>query len=91
MRRLPKLLSQFEVRRGRKRRILSSTARGMLGCRHYSFELLEYKVERGGGNLVTSEEEYGCGNFKENLDGSEVYRCGAHMDRDLNGAKNILN
>ncbi|KAE9036885.1 hypothetical protein PR003_g7001 [Phytophthora rubi] len=49
--------------------------------------------------MVTCEEEYtsktcsGCGKLKENLGGSEVYKCvfcGAHMDRDLNGAKNIL-
>ncbi|KAE9347283.1 hypothetical protein PR003_g7002 [Phytophthora rubi] len=41
----PESLSQFKVHRGRKRRILSSTARGMLGLRHYSFsELLRYKM-----------------------------------------------
>ncbi|KAE8964852.1 hypothetical protein PR001_g28913 [Phytophthora rubi] len=53
----------------------------------------------GRGKMVTCEEEYtsktcsGCGKLKENLGGSEVYKCvfcGAHMDRDLNGAKNIL-
>ncbi|KAE8988064.1 hypothetical protein PR002_g21877 [Phytophthora rubi] len=90
----------FKVHRGRKRRILSSTARGMLGLCHYSFsELLRYKMERAGGKMITCEEEYtsktcsGCGKLKENLGGSEVYKCvfcGAHMDRDLNGAKNIL-
>ncbi|KAE9007349.1 hypothetical protein PR003_g16664 [Phytophthora rubi] len=96
----PPKLSQFKVDRGRKRRILSSTARGMLGLCHYSFsELLRYKMERVGGKMITCEEEYtsktcsGCGKLKENLGGSEVYKCvfcGAHMDRDLNGAKNIL-
>ncbi|KAE8985833.1 hypothetical protein PR003_g23994 [Phytophthora rubi] len=96
----PESLSQFKVHRGRKRRILSSTARGMLGLCHYSFsELLRYKMERVGGKMITCEEEYtskscsGCGKLKENLGGSVVYKCvscGAHMDRDLNGAKNIL-
>uniref|UniRef100_H3GGP6 Cas12f1-like TNB domain-containing protein n=1 Tax=Phytophthora ramorum TaxID=164328 RepID=H3GGP6_PHYRM len=69
--------------------------------RHFSFRmlLLEYKIKRAGRRLITCEEAYtsktcsSCGKNKENLGGSEVYTCafcGAVMDRDLNGAKNIF-
>ncbi|KAL4161846.1 hypothetical protein PRNP1_002397 [Phytophthora ramorum] len=60
-------------RRGRKRRIRSSTTRVMLSQQHFSFEmLLEYKMKRAGGWLITREEEYtsktcsNCGKIKEN-------------------------
>ncbi|KAL4177433.1 hypothetical protein KRP22_002366 [Phytophthora ramorum] len=60
-------------RRGRKRRIRSSTTRAMLSQQHFSFEmLLEYKMKRAGGWLITREEEYtsktcsNCGKIKEN-------------------------
>uniref|UniRef100_H3GG36 Cas12f1-like TNB domain-containing protein n=1 Tax=Phytophthora ramorum TaxID=164328 RepID=H3GG36_PHYRM len=65
-------------RRGRKRRIRSSTARAMLSQQHFSFRMLsEYKMKRAGGRLITCDEEYSsttcssCGKIKENLGGSE--------------------
>ncbi|EGZ05744.1 hypothetical protein PHYSODRAFT_341944 [Phytophthora sojae] len=73
-----------------KRRICSPTARRMLGLRHYSFsQILKHKMERAGGRLISCD----CGKIKENLGGKEVYKCdfcGAVMDLDLNGAKNII-
>ncbi|KAL4110818.1 hypothetical protein PRIC1_002505 [Phytophthora ramorum] len=65
-------------RRGRKRRIRSSTARAMLSQQHFSFRMLsEYKMKWAGGRLITCDEEYSsttcssCGKIKENLGGSE--------------------
>lgn len=83
-----------------KRKIRSPTARAMLAQAHYRFKmLLKYKMERAGGRLVECEEEYtsktcsGCGTIKNNLGGSEVFRCGrclAVYDRDVNAARNIF-
>ncbi|KAK1945218.1 putative transposase [Phytophthora citrophthora] len=82
------------------RKIRSPTARAMMAQAHYKFKmLLKYKLERAGGCLTTCEEEYtsktcsSCGEIKENLGGSDVFRClscHARHDRDVNGARNIF-
>ncbi|KAK1947958.1 putative transposase L79 [Phytophthora citrophthora] len=83
-----------------KRKIRSPIARAMLAQAHYKFKmLLKYKLQRAGGRLITCEEEYtsktcsSCGEIKENLGGSDVFRCSschARHDRDVNAAKNIF-
>ncbi|KAK1944587.1 putative transposase [Phytophthora citrophthora] len=72
----------------------------MLAKAHYKFKmLLKYKTERAGGCLITCEEEYtsttcsSCGEIKENLGGSDAFRClscHARHDRDVNAARNIF-
>ncbi|OWZ21081.1 Transposase [Phytophthora megakarya] len=89
-----------------KRQIRRPTARAMLAQARFNFRsilkfnmLLKYKLERAGGRLVECEEEYtsktcsGCGAIKNNLGGSEVFRCRsclAVFDRDVNAARNIF-
>ncbi|OWZ20714.1 Transposase [Phytophthora megakarya] len=83
-----------------KRKIRSPTARAMMAHAHYRFKMtLKYKMERVDGRMVECEEEYtsktcsGCGVIKNNLGGSEVFRCDsclAVFDRDVNAARNIF-
>ncbi|RLN98855.1 hypothetical protein BBJ28_00016303 [Nothophytophthora sp. Chile5] len=78
----------------RKAKILSSTARGVLTQAHYKL-----KVARIGGQVVKCEEEYAskicpsCGEIKENLGGSIMYKglsCHVVLDRYVNAVKNIF-
>ena len=60
---------------------------------------MEEACKRCNKNLYIVDESYtsctctNCGNMKKNLGGDEVYRCGnckIEVDRDVNGARNIL-
>ncbi|KAL3669277.1 hypothetical protein V7S43_019112 [Phytophthora oleae] len=83
-----------------KRKIRSPTVRAMLAQAHYRFKmLLKYKMERAGGRLIECEEDYtsktcsSCAAIKNNLGGSEVFRCtscSAVFDRDVKAARNIF-
>ena len=98
------LVSTFEtsrmVRRGR-RKINSRTARGMLTWAHYRFrQLLKAKAQLYPGvNIVECDEPYTsktcgcCGDINYKLGGVKTFRCkrcGYVVDRDINGARNIL-
>ena len=98
------LLPNFEtsqmVKRGR-RRIRSRTARQMMCWSHYKFKqrLLDKAQERPWVRLIICREDYtsktcgACGWIHWNLGGSKEFRCPRcqyHVDRDLNGARNIL-
>ncbi|CAM9105690.1 unnamed protein product, partial [Ectocarpus sp. 8 AP-2014] len=96
---LPEFNTKQMVNRA-KRRIGKGTARGMMTWSHYSFkELLRTTALREGTKLVIVTEEYTsktcscCGTLHHSLGGSKVFKCPSCrtvMDRDENGARNIL-
>ncbi|CAN0408479.1 unnamed protein product, partial [Ectocarpus sp. 13 AM-2016] len=83
-----------------KRNISNGTARGMMTWSHYKFkEQLRTTALREGVKLVIVTEEYTsqtcscCGHLHRNLGRSKVFNCPSCpvvMDRDENGARNIL-
>jgi len=82
------------------KRLRRTTKRGLLDYKHYTFRTrLERKCKERGCLFKKVTEEYtsktcsSCGHVKTNLGESEVYACHmcqTKMDRDTNGAKNIL-
>jgi putative transposase len=82
------------------RKIRKSTAWKMLTWSHYAFKtrLMNKAKEYPGVQVVEVTEEYTsktctkCGRINQKLGGSKVFRCGCGMvlDRDFNGARNIL-
>ena len=96
---IPKFeVSQMIRKVGRK--IGAKTARQMATWAHYRFrQRLTFKCRQFGCKVAIVNEAYTsktcscCGNVKYNLGGAKVYKCGncgAVMDRDVNGAKNIF-
>jgi len=84
-----------------KRKINSKTVRAMLTCSHYSFKqtLLSKSREYPWVKVHIVNEAYTsktctcCGAINDKLGGSKVFNCkscGAKIDRDFNGARNIL-
>jgi len=77
-----------------------TTKRRLLDYKHYTFRTrLERKCKERGCLFKKVSEEYtsktcsSCGHIKTNLGTSEVYKCQTchiKIDRDTNGAKNIL-
>ena len=97
---LPKFETQKMVKRG-QRRIRSKTARSMCTWSHFRFRnhLLQKAREFPWCHVVLCSEEYTsktcgkCGTINLRLGGSKDFRCptcDAHLDRDVNGARNIL-
>ena len=83
-----------------KRRVGRETSRRMLRWGHYKFrEILRAKGEITGTKVVVGSEEWSsktcssCLKIKYDLNGDRVYRCegcGMEMNRDINGARNIM-
>ena len=96
---LPEFNSSKMVKRV-GRRLNKKTARAMMTWSHYSFkELLKTTAIREGTKVVIVTEEYTsktcscCGNIHDKLGSSKVFKCPSCkiiMDRDENGARNIL-
>ena len=97
------MIPKFEVSqmiRKADRKIRSKTARQMATWAHYRFrQRLTFKCRQFGCKLAVVNEAYTsktcscCGHVKWNLGGAKTYKCGncgAVMDRDVNGAKNIF-
>lgn len=98
------LLPIFETQKmtiKNKRKIRSKTARAMLTWSHYRFQqrLINKSREYPWCKIIICDEQYtsktcgSCGHIKTNLGGSKVYRCNQcniDLDRDMNGARNIL-
>lgn len=82
------------------RKINKTTTRNMLGLSHFKFlEKLKFKCLEYQRNLIITSEEYtsktcgNCGVLNHTLGGSKVFKCNkckVVMDRDINGARNIL-
>jgi putative transposase len=90
---------QMVIRRLRK--IRSKTARAMVTWSHYRFKqrLLFKRQEYPSCNVVVCNEAYTsktcgvCGSLHHNLGGNKTFTCpscGTILDRDVNGARNIL-
>lgn len=97
---LPKFDTQQMVRRGR-RKLRSKTARMMMTWSHFRFRqrLLFKAKEYPWCKVMICREEYtsktcgACGNIHRDLGGNKEFKCPeckVHMDRDYNGARNIL-
>lgn len=96
---IPEFKSQQMAKKAR-RKIGKTTARKMLRWSHYKFrELLKEKGEMTGTKVIVGTEEFTsktCGNcmyVNNQLKGERELtckRCGIHMHRDINGARNIL-
>ena len=81
---------------------LNHKSKRMLGIlRHYNFrQRLEYKAKITGSKVYFVDESYTsktcskCGKLNYKLKGNKTFKCGncsLEIDRDVNGARNILN
>jgi putative transposase len=97
---IPEFKAGGMVRR-KERKIKSKTVRNMLTWSHYSFRqrLISKAREYPWCNVILTTEEYtsktcgNCGIVKENLGGNKMFNCSyckIKIDRDFNGARNIL-
>ena len=96
---IPVFNTQDMVRRV-ERKISSKTSRAMLTWSHYRFrQMLKAKAAVTGTIVKEVTEEYTsqtctrCGNIKSDLGKRKIYECsgcGLRVDRDENGARNIL-
>ncbi len=87
------------VKKG-KRRLTTKTARAMVTLSHYKFkQTLKHQAAKHGCIVVDVTEEYTsktcskCGQIHKKLGGNKRFTCpscGHKLDRDLNGAFNIL-
>ncbi|VBB18210.1 putative transposase [Yasminevirus sp. GU-2018] len=82
------------------RNINNKSVRMMLGLSHYAFKqkLLDRAKQRGNQVLIVDESYTSktcgrCGEIKEDLKGAKMFKCdscGLKIDRDINGARNIM-
>ena len=82
------------------RNIRNKSVRKMLTLSHYAFKRkLESRCKINGNILIIANEAYTsktcgcCGHFNDELKGKRVFECGfcgLIIDRDINGARNIL-
>jgi putative transposase len=96
---IPKFETSQMVKKG-SRNIGSKSVRQMLCWSHFRFrERLIFKCREYGSNVAVVDESWtsktcsGCGLLDHNLGSKKVYwcrGCGLTIDRDVNGAKNIL-
>jgi putative transposase len=96
---LPTFETQQMVKKG-KRKLATKTARAMVTLSHYRFQqMLKHQAVKYGSLVVDVTEEYTsktcskCGHIHAKLGGSKKFKCpecGHTLDRDLNGAFNIL-
>lgn len=94
------ILPTFESQNLLKKMKSRITKRMLLAYKHYEFKTrLKQKCEERGNRLIICTEEYtsktcgGCGIIKIDLKMEETYecvKCGLKIDRDINGARNIM-
>jgi putative transposase len=97
------LLPEFKVKemsKRAKRKIHTKTVRNMSLLAHATFrEMLKTKAKERGCQVILVSEHYtsktcgGCGNLKQNLGSNKIYvckKCNAILDRDVNGARNVM-
>jgi putative transposase len=97
---IPEFKSKNMVKKDKTRKIGKRTVREMLGLSHFSFlQKLKFKCSEYNRKLIITTEEYtsktcgNCGELNQKLGSSKVFhcrKCNLHIDRDLNGARNIL-
>ncbi|MEG4347513.1 transposase [Microcoleus sp. A003_D6] len=96
---LPTFETSQMVRRA-QRKINKKSARQMLTWAHYRFkQIIKHQADRNGSIVVDVSEAYTsktcskCGHIHRKLGGSKVFKCPncqTVIERDLNGARNIL-
>ncbi len=96
---LPTFETQQMVKKG-QRKLATKTARAMVTLSHYRFQqTLKHQASKYGCVVVDVTEEYTsktcskCGHIHSKLGGLKTFKCpecGHTLDRDLNGAFNIL-
>jgi len=96
---IPKFETSQMVKKG-QRKISSRSVRQMMCWAHYRFrERLLFKSRENGAKVAVVDESWTsktcscCGKLDHNLGGKKTYTCrycSAIIDRDINGAKNIL-
>jgi putative transposase len=96
---LPTFETQQMVKKG-KRKLATKTARTLVTLSHYRFkQMLKHQASKSGCIVVDVTEEYTsktcskCGHIHTKLGGSKKFKCpecGHTLDRDVNGAFNIL-
>ena len=96
---LPKFETSHMVLKN-SRKIRSRTARTMLTWSHYRFRIfLLHKAREYNCKVIECTDEYTsktcghCGQINDGLGGSKIFQCNSckvEMDRDANGARNIL-
>jgi len=84
----------------KENKLSSKISRSLLNISYYKFlQKLKSKCRETGIVLVIRPEYYTsktctrCGNIKKELKGEDVYeckKCGLKIDRDTNGARNIM-
>ena len=84
----------------RGKKLSKRTKRQMQAFSFYKFkEKLAFQCQKYGSHLVLVDEDYtsktcgACGNIKLDLGGNKTFTCdscGVVLDRDENGARNIL-
>jgi putative transposase len=89
-----------QMTRKKNRRINKKTVQSMLLLSHYKFrDRLVRNATRDGVNVWLSNESYTsktctkCGHEHKKLGGSKIFKCPScnlNIDRDINGARNIL-
>ncbi len=89
-----------EMTNRESRNINNRSARNMLSLSHFSFsEKLKYSCKKYKRRLIVVNEEYTsktcgkCGNINDKLGSNKIYnctKCHIKIDRDINGARNIL-
>ena len=99
------LLPTFETkkmveRKKKKRNINNTTARNMMSLSHYKFKLrLKHLAAKYGSCVIDCIEAYTsktcgqCGQLHQSLGSKKVFdcnTCGFYIDRDVNGARNVL-
>ena len=102
---LPIFETQNMISKKKKRKIRKKTVRQLVTLSHYMFQqrLLNKSLEFTNCNVVIVDESYtsktcgNCGKLNHKLGGSKTFKCnlelqgcGIEMDRDANGARNIL-
>ncbi len=97
---IPKLDIDSLIKANKKRKCSESVIRMLLGLSHGKFmEIIKSKSREYENQVLVVTEEYTsktcgkCGILHENLGRAKVYKCGkckAIIDRDINGARNIL-
>jgi len=96
---LPTFETSQMVKRA-KRKINKKSARQMLTWAHYRFkQIIKHQADKNGSIVVDVSEAYtsktcgNCGHIHRKLGGSKVFKCPncrTVIERDLNGARNIL-
>lgn len=97
------MIPQLETKKlsqQKNRKLNKKTVKEMLSLNHYKFiEKLKYKCSTLSRKLIIVKEDYTsktctcCGFIKKDLGSKKIYKCNKCkliIDRDLNGARNIL-